>query len=65
MAGGGAREPEGVMVCAWTGAVMLMESCDPSDECEWDEDKDAEELCRLGRRRWVGGVVDGKLHPCK
>lgn len=33
-----------------TGAVMLMESCDPRDECEWAEVSEAEELCILGRR---------------
>ena len=32
------------------GAVMLIESCDPRDECEWAEASEAEELCTLGRR---------------
>jgi hypothetical protein len=33
-----------------TGAVMLMESWDPRDEREWEEFRDTEELCMLGRR---------------
>lgn len=42
---GGARVPEGVMDCGGgTGAVMLMESSEPSDECECDEEREAEEL---------------------
>ena len=33
-----------------TGAVMLMESCEPREECDWEEVREAEELCKLGRR---------------
>lgn len=50
-----------VSVGGGTGAVMLMESCEPRDETEWEELKEAEELCRLGRRRWTLGEEEGML----
>lgn len=33
-----------------TGAVILIESCEPNEVREWAEFKEAEELCKLGRR---------------
>ena len=65
MLGDATLEPAGVMDCAWTGAEMLMESCDPmEEECECAELKDADELWRLGRRRCEGDEPNtGRLHP--